>query len=109
MACSCVRKTRCILVDGTCVWMMRRNVCIRDSARRSVSTRLKPLAADARSAMQNLREAINGYRTRLMREGHEGKRNSLLEVLRCCSLHACCQTICICQSACLLQHYTAAL
>lgn len=35
---------------------------------------------DACSAMQNLREAINGYRTRLMREGHEGKRNSLLEV-----------------------------
>lgn len=30
--------------------------------------------------MQNLREAIAGYRQRLMREGHEGKRNSLLEV-----------------------------
>lgn len=34
------------------------------------------------STMQNLREAIAGYRTRLMHEGHEGKRNSLLEV-RC--------------------------
>lgn len=32
------------------------------------------------STMQNLREAIAGYRTRLMHEGHEGKRNSLLEV-----------------------------
>ena len=30
--------------------------------------------------MQNLREAIAGYRTRLMHEGHEGKRNALLQV-----------------------------
>ena len=35
--------------------------------------------------MQNLREAIAGYRTRLMHEGHEGKRNSLLEV-RCLNI-----------------------
>lgn len=37
-------------------------------------------AVSAHSAMQNLREAIAGYRMRLMHEGHEGKRNSLLEV-----------------------------
>jgi hypothetical protein len=37
--------------------------------------------------MQNLREAIAGYRQRLMREGHEGKRNSLLEVLLTATAH----------------------
>jgi hypothetical protein len=41
---------------------------------------LKDEALWSCSAMQNLREAIAGYRQRLMREGHEGKRNSLLEV-----------------------------
>ena len=30
--------------------------------------------------MQNLREAIAGYRVRLIHEGNEGKRNALLEV-----------------------------
>jgi hypothetical protein len=39
--------------------------------------------------MQNLREAIAGYRQRLMREGHEGKRNSLLEVLTVCNRRPC--------------------
>ena len=32
------------------------------------------------SAMQNLREAIAGYRGRLVHEGNEGKRNALLMV-----------------------------
>ena len=33
------------------------------------------------SAMQNLREAIAGYRGRLMHEGNDVKRNALLQVL----------------------------
>lgn len=33
------------------------------------------------SAMQNLREAIAGYRGRLMHEGNDIKRNALLQVL----------------------------
>ena len=32
------------------------------------------------SAMQNLREAIVGYRGRLMHEGNDVKRNALLQV-----------------------------
>lgn len=32
------------------------------------------------SAMQNLREAIAGYRGRLMHEGNDVKRNALLQV-----------------------------
>lgn len=32
------------------------------------------------SAMQNLREAIAGYRGRLMHEGNDIKRNALLQV-----------------------------
>ncbi|KAK9861491.1 hypothetical protein WJX84_004658 [Apatococcus fuscideae] len=35
---------------------------------------------DACSAMQNLREAISGYRSRLTHESHEDKRNALLHV-----------------------------
>lgn len=35
---------------------------------------------DAASAMQNLREAIAGYRSRLMHESNENKRNALLHV-----------------------------
>ena len=36
--------------------------------------------AGACSAMQNLREAIAGYRGRLMHEGNDTKRNALLQV-----------------------------
>ena len=36
--------------------------------------------ADGCSAMQNLREAIAGYRGRLMHEGNDTKRNALLQV-----------------------------
>ena len=32
------------------------------------------------SAMQNLREAITGYRARLAHEGNDDKRNALLQV-----------------------------
>ena len=35
---------------------------------------------DAASSMQNLREALTGYRARLLAEANEGKRNALLEV-----------------------------
>ena len=35
---------------------------------------------DAASGMQNLREAITGYRSRLMHESNEHKRNALLHV-----------------------------
>ena len=38
------------------------------------------------SAMQNLREAIAGYRGRLMHEGNDIKRNALLEVCLAASL-----------------------
>lgn len=40
------------------------------------------------SAMQNLREAIAGYRGRLMHEGNDVKRNALLQVMHniCCVL-----------------------
>lgn len=40
------------------------------------------------SAMQNLREAIAGYRGRLMHEGNDVKRNALLQVKHniCCLL-----------------------
>ena len=34
------------------------------------------------SAMQNLREAIAGYRARLLHEGNDVKRNALLQVTR---------------------------
>ena len=37
---------------------------------------------DAASAMQNLREAIAGYRGRLMQESVEEKRNALLQARR---------------------------
>ena len=45
----------------------------------------------ARSAMQNLREAIAGYRSRLAQETNERKRDALLAVAleyleRCCAL-----------------------
>ncbi len=36
--------------------------------------------------MQNLREAIAGYRGRLMHEGNDVKRNALLQVWACFSL-----------------------
>ena len=35
---------------------------------------------DAASGMQNLREAIAGYRNRLMHESNDNKRNALLHV-----------------------------
>ena len=35
---------------------------------------------DAASGMQNLREAIAGYRARLMHESNDNKRNALLHV-----------------------------
>ena len=38
---------------------------------------------DAASAMQNLREAIAGYRSRLMQESVEEKRNALLQARHC--------------------------
>lgn len=38
---------------------------------------------DAASAMQNLREAIAGYRGRLMQESVEEKRNALLQARHC--------------------------
>lgn len=38
--------------------------------------------------MQNLREAIAGYRGRLMHEGNDVKRNALLQVLhKTCATH----------------------
>jgi len=44
---------------------------------------------DAASAMQNLREAIAGYRGRLMQESGEEKRNALLQArTRTCALPA---------------------
>lgn len=45
------------------------------------SQNLSQLAVPVCSAMQNLREAIAGYRGRLMHEGNDVKRNALLQVV----------------------------
>lgn len=45
-----------------------------------MSGQLPLRASRVYSAMQNLREAIAGYRGRLVHEGNEGKRNALLMV-----------------------------
>ena len=71
-----LRKQRSDNANGStrlCLHSTSSSICRVDTACATTSVRVC-------SAMQNLREAIVGYRGRLMHEGNEVKRNALLQV-----------------------------